>query len=208
MTTTLTNGRQRKSLADQIERLDSILDGLSDGLNEAVAAAVKEAVRAVLTEVLTNPELLARLHPVQAIAIPEPPQPSRWLARAWDGIGRRFGWVAAQSRAGCLRVGQMCSSVRDQVAETTRRFRDRSERLLVAGGCALLRARWLVAPILAAVALAGLTGITGHYLGAVASRGRQRGRRFGHGAGQTRCGNLAELGLAVAGIGGMIGPFE
>ena len=101
MTTTLTNGRQRKSLADQIERLDSILDGLSDGLNEAVAAAVKEAVRAVLTKVLTNPELLARLHPVQAIAVPEPARPSRWLARAWDGIAPRFGtWPSGSAFAG------------------------------------------------------------------------------------------------------------
>src|SRR5271157_422231 len=74
MTTTLnssvsTNGRSRKSLADQIDRLDQILDGLADGLNEAVADAVKqavavavqEAVRGILTEVLTNPDLLAKL---------------------------------------------------------------------------------------------------------------------------------------------------
>ena len=96
MTTTLTNGRQRKSLADQIERLDSILDGLSDGLNEAVAAAVKEAVRAVLTEVLTNPELLARLQPAQAIAVPEPPRASGWLARTWDGVRSAFRYMAEQ----------------------------------------------------------------------------------------------------------------
>ena len=48
MTTTLNpsanpNGRSRKSLADQIDRLDQILDGLADGLNEAVASAVKQA---------------------------------------------------------------------------------------------------------------------------------------------------------------------
>ena len=135
MTTTLTNGRQRKSLADQIERLDSILDGLADGLNEAVATAVKEAVRAVLTKVLTNPELLARLHPVQPIAVPEPPRPSRWLARAWDGVRSAIRWTAEKGRAGWLWLGQACGSVRDQVAETTRRCRDNSIRLLAAGGC-------------------------------------------------------------------------
>ena len=123
MNATLTNGRQRKSLADQIERLDSILDGLADGLNEAVATAVKEAVRAVLTEVLTNPELLARLHPVQVMAIPEPPQPSRWLARAWHGIRSAFRWTAKNGRAGWLRLGQMCGSIREQVAETINRLR-------------------------------------------------------------------------------------
>ena len=40
MTTTMhtdTNGRSRKSLAEQIDRLDHILDGLGEGLNEAVA---------------------------------------------------------------------------------------------------------------------------------------------------------------------------
>ena len=165
MSATLTNGRARKSLAEQIDRLDSVLDGLADGLNEAVATAVKEAVRAVLTEVLTNPELLARLHPAQAIAVPEPPRPSRWLARAWDGVRSALRWTAAQGRAGWLWLGQVCGSVRDQVAETTRRFRDNSVRLLVAGGCVLLRARWLLAPILAAAALAGLTGVAGYHLG-------------------------------------------
>jgi AcrR family transcriptional regulator len=63
------NGQARKSLADQIDRLDAMLDGLSEGLNEAVATAVQEAVgaavqhavQAVLREVLTNPEMLARL---------------------------------------------------------------------------------------------------------------------------------------------------
>ena len=44
----------RKSLADQIDRLDTILDGLSEALNESVADAVRgvvgEAVRRALQE--------------------------------------------------------------------------------------------------------------------------------------------------------------
>ena len=68
-TKTTTNGQARKSLAEQIDRLDAVLDGLADGLNGAVAAAVKEAVgvavqqavQAVVREALANPELLARL---------------------------------------------------------------------------------------------------------------------------------------------------
>jgi hypothetical protein len=63
------NGRARKSLSDQIDRLDQILDGLSEGLNEAVATvvheavqiAVKEAFHVVTRELLTHPDLLARL---------------------------------------------------------------------------------------------------------------------------------------------------
>ena len=65
MIATTQNGRSRKNLADQIDRLDHLLDGLAEGLNDAVASvvqqvvgqAVHEAVAAVLTEVMTNPEL-------------------------------------------------------------------------------------------------------------------------------------------------------
>src|SRR5947209_7237504 len=45
MTTNVkTNGRPRKSLAEQIDRLDGVIDALSEGLNEAVATAVQESV--------------------------------------------------------------------------------------------------------------------------------------------------------------------
>jgi hypothetical protein len=79
-TTTNTNGRTRKSLAEQIDRLDSILDGLSEALQgavaeavtEAVGLAVKEAVRCVLAEVLTSPEFLERLRQVAAGSNPTP----------------------------------------------------------------------------------------------------------------------------------------
>src|SRR6185436_14172824 len=68
MTTTM-NGNVRKSLAEQIDRLDVILDGLAESLSGAVADAVretvglsvKEAVQAVLIEVLGNPAVLAKL---------------------------------------------------------------------------------------------------------------------------------------------------
>jgi hypothetical protein len=64
--TTNTNGRvARKSLAGQLDRLDTILDGLADGLNEAVVTAVKAAVtaavEAAVIEVLTSAELQSRL---------------------------------------------------------------------------------------------------------------------------------------------------
>jgi hypothetical protein len=69
-TATTTNGKLRKSLAEQIDRLDAILDGLSAALNESVAAAVKdavglavrEAIQAVMTEVFANPAVLELLH--------------------------------------------------------------------------------------------------------------------------------------------------
>src|SRR5215813_12997566 len=73
--TTTTNGQERKTLASQLDRLDSILDGLSDALNGAVASAVegaveravkqavgeavRETLQAVIAEVVSNPDLVA-----------------------------------------------------------------------------------------------------------------------------------------------------
>jgi hypothetical protein len=102
MTTTTTNadGRTRKSLAEQIDRLDAILDGLSQALEGAVATAVqqavgvavREAVQAVLAEALSNPALRERALPVDhqpapradSPSVPRPPaRPATWLgARA------------------------------------------------------------------------------------------------------------------------------
>ena len=167
MTATLTNGRSRKSLAEQIDRLDSTLDGLADGLNEAVATAVKEAIRAVLTEVLTNPELLGRLRATQPNAVPEPEahRPRRWLTRAWNGVRSAFRRVVEHVGVCRASVGQACGNGWEKVAEGGRRLRARCVQFLVAGGCALLRVRWLLAPILAAAALAGLTGVAAYHLG-------------------------------------------
>ena len=165
MTATLTNGRSRKSLAEQIDSLDSMLDGLADGLNEAVATAVKEAVRAVLTEVLTNPERLARLHPAQPIAAPEPSRPSGWLVRGWDRVRSALRWTAEQMGVCRASVGQACGSGWEKLTAGGRQLRARSVQLLVASGSMLLRTRWLLAPILAAATLAGLTGVAAYHLG-------------------------------------------
>src|SRR5436305_8013350 len=81
------DGRARKSLADQIDRLDAILDGLAEALSgavadtvrEAVGLAVTEAVRAVLAEVLTNPAFAARL--ADRSAAPPPPAGPAWRDR-------------------------------------------------------------------------------------------------------------------------------
>jgi hypothetical protein len=108
MTTTMTNpnGRTRKSLAEQIDRLDAILDGLSEALQGAVAAAVQEAagravqeaVQAVLAEALTNPALRERALPVDSQPAPQavcPPIP-RPMARLAAWLGARVGgWVRA-----------------------------------------------------------------------------------------------------------------
>jgi hypothetical protein len=98
MTTLNTNGRVRKSLAEQIDRLDQILDGLAEGLNEAVAmavkeaigVAVKEAVQAVLTEVLTNAAIREKLGSMAPPSVPvAAPKPS--LFQRFGRSGARFG---------------------------------------------------------------------------------------------------------------------
>jgi len=101
------NGRTpRKSLATQLDRLDTILDGLADGLNEAVATAVKEAVvvavEAVLREMPTNPELLRRVRPEPIVAEPTVAQPSL-VRRAGEAIDRGlrscWTWLVAKARS-------------------------------------------------------------------------------------------------------------
>ena len=83
------NGRAgRKSLSEQIDRLDGILDGLAEALNGAVADAVKdavgqavheavrEAVAATLQAVLADPALktaLAARMEVTSGAAPQAP---------------------------------------------------------------------------------------------------------------------------------------
>src|SRR5215813_3546508 len=102
MTTTTTNGQVRKTLASQLDRLDSILDGLADALHGAVATAVegaveravrqavgeavKETLQAVIAEVVSNPDLVAAartlLAPGTAAGVPpDPPVRPRGLFR-------------------------------------------------------------------------------------------------------------------------------
>lgn len=133
-TTNAPNGRvSRKTLADQIDRLDGILDGLSDGLNdavvtavrEAVGVAVREAVRGVLTEIVSNPELLETLRGPIAPPTPAPPASTPSAApttsaeyrgarmRAWVGKGMRAAGrlAGAALHCACAGVAWVCVCV-------------------------------------------------------------------------------------------------
>jgi hypothetical protein len=131
MTTTTTNGSVRKTLASQLDRLDSILDGLSDALNGAVASAVegaveravrqavgeavRETLQAVIAEVVSNPDLLAAARTLlapgtQADVPPDspttPPERPRGLfRRACDKV-----------QAGVAAAGSACAAVAGQAA--------------------------------------------------------------------------------------------
>jgi hypothetical protein len=105
MSTMETNSKARKSLSDQIDRLDHILDGLSEALEGAVAdavqhavgLAVKDAVQGVLTELLANPAVLAMLRGPTPPTSPEGPpatsvpSPVRQRLAGLAGRAKTFG---------------------------------------------------------------------------------------------------------------------
>jgi hypothetical protein len=180
--TTETNGRVRKSLSDQIDRLDGILDGLAEGLNEAivtavkeaVGAAVQEAVRAVLSELLANPELLHSIRdsltpPVKAEAQATQPTESRGTGAATSArLGGCWAWLRARVPGAKGRLDPWLGRARRRVGAAwaslcigARMARRLWRCLLVALGAGLLVgvAAYLLGPWLctAAGALAGFT---------------------------------------------------
>jgi hypothetical protein len=99
----VTNGKPRKQLSDQLDRLDSIIDVLAEGLPGAVTDACREGARAAvkdaIIEIVSNPELRALLTSMQPASVPvapapEPRKPSPWaklralLAAARDAVTR------------------------------------------------------------------------------------------------------------------------
>jgi hypothetical protein len=110
-TASIANGKTRKTLAEQLDRLDGILDALSEGLNEAVSDAVRDgtrsAVRDAIVEVLTNPELRALLGGV----VPKPPAAESASAREpVDAKPTMLARVADYVREVAQRVAQRINS--------------------------------------------------------------------------------------------------
>jgi hypothetical protein len=103
MTTTTLNTGARKTLASQLDRLETIIDGLADNINEAVAqaapdsmkevvnVAVQEAVHAALVEVLSNAELRKRFAPdVRPTTLRLVRTCWAWVVNTAKGIWRRI----------------------------------------------------------------------------------------------------------------------
>ena len=82
MSQTITNGTGRKSLANEIDRLQATVAGLGEGLREAV----REAVTELVSEVLTNPDVAALFRNVQA----QPAQAPRPSPLPGGGL---MGWL-------------------------------------------------------------------------------------------------------------------
>jgi hypothetical protein len=196
MTTTTTNGSVRKTLASQLDRLDSILDGLSEALNGAVASAVegaveravkqavgeavRETLQAVIAEVVTNPDLLAAARTLLAPGAPadvqaDPPTPPRsLLRRACDGIRGGLGVAAVACNGAGAYVAQQAAAVKS-AARSGRRLLSRFRgRLLIACGVGVAAGAltYLAAPWLG-VAAASVVGFCGTL--AVKARNALRG---------------------------------
>ena len=125
---TLNARTARKSLADQIDRLDGILDGLAEALNESVADAVKDviaqavrsAVETAVKEVLSSPDLLrAALEkhaPPPAIPTnppapePKPPTLKKNVARIARGVCEKVKRAAGLAGK---KLREVCAAARD-----------------------------------------------------------------------------------------------
>jgi hypothetical protein len=179
-TTTATNGRNaRKSLSDQIDRLDLILDGLAASLNEAVAAAVATAVRdavreaaaAAVHEVLTNEQLQRRLRELREP--PSPPAPKQTvpskplLEKATEACRQATSAVrqAAGNAVDAVRSG-WCEATR-WVRRATRQAADQAR-----AGCQTLGNLAALAwhyrrPLVAALAVGAAAGVAVYMAGPV-----------------------------------------
>jgi hypothetical protein len=158
--TTTTNGRERKSLAEQIDRLDGILDGLAQGLEQAVAAAVeqavgvavREAVKAVLHEVLTSPQVLEKIRGAAPEATPAPAESPK------TGFKKRVVQLCGRLKAGVQgavqAVGMVCSKVLGSARRAAAATRDRLGVV----------ARFKV-PLLLAVGMGTAVGVGAYFAG-------------------------------------------
>src|SRR5262249_43548657 len=129
------HGQQKKTLAGQLDRLDTIIDALdealpgavADAVQQAVSAAVKQAVEAGLREGLRHPGLLRALHPHPAPP-PGPPPPPAEPARKPSSARRAWSWLCGKvvnagawlSEKGKQAATGVCSLVRTACAGVRR----------------------------------------------------------------------------------------
>jgi hypothetical protein len=125
--TTITNNGARKTLASQLDRLDSILDGLAENLNEAVAmaaaggvkdvvsAAVQEAVHAALVEILTNAEVRKRLFASPTTNVPVP-----LTVRIAAKVRTCWSWLVGTAKGTWAKVVVTARMAIDKVKTTTK----------------------------------------------------------------------------------------
>jgi hypothetical protein len=162
MQTMLTNSKVRKSLSEQIDRLDKILDGLAQALNgavahavtQAVSLAVKETVQTVLTEVLSNPDIRAQL---QGSAVAPANTPVACLPPARSIVN----WVGKTA----TRFARWCSARLCALAQVCRRTVEQIRRGATDLGTRLWGLRSFMFPVAAALVLGVATGVAAYCAG-------------------------------------------
>jgi hypothetical protein len=118
------NGKVRKSLASQLDRLDAMLDGLGEAIPQVVAETIRavagpmvqEAVQAALKELLSNPAILEKLRIATAPVAPAPTAQLKVtvrerLARAWRRVRAGVGRGYAACRSGLCRFGSAAADL-------------------------------------------------------------------------------------------------
>jgi hypothetical protein len=179
--TSSANGRtQRKSLAEQIDRLDALLDGLADGINDTVVAAVQEAVqlavRAAVVEVLTNEELRRRLQPAAAGPAPTCGWVGRLVgkARAFVGGLLRLLTAGCASAAAAFRkawargaevLGARSGTARTRAAAAARQLASAARRLWTKAVALKCLARRFRRPVLLALGVGSAAGVLAYFSG-------------------------------------------
>jgi hypothetical protein len=164
MQTVLTNSKVRKSLSEQIDRLDKILDGLAEALNgavadavtQAVSLAVKEAVQTVLTEVLSNPDLRAHLQGSAVAPIAAGTDP------AIRSTGTSLVDRVAQNAA---HLANWCTARLHAIAQLGRRAGQQVSRVAANLFARVQGLRLFVRPLAAALLLGVATGIAAYCVG-------------------------------------------
>ena len=163
-TATMINGRPRKQLSDQLDRLDSIIDGLCDGLPEAIAAAAREGTRAAvkdaILEVLTNPEIRGMIQNLAPAPAAAPVVPPIATEPRLPGLWSRIKAKVAATRAA---VVERYRAAKEAVTTTTRTLSTLMPLrriVLVAFGVGLVvTLLGFAAPAGVAAVLAGIGGV-------------------------------------------------
>jgi hypothetical protein len=155
---------QRKSLASQLDRLDSILDGLdealagaiADTLKEAVTMAATEAVRATLIGIVTNPDVITLMRSGLTPTATEPtPTAVRTIAAETPGI---VGRLRQAITAAWQRALSKVKAVGTSVASRARQI----GRGVVKTYCGINAIWRLKRPLLIALGIGSIAGIIAH----------------------------------------------
>lgn len=198
-TATINGKPQRKLLADQLDRLDTIIDALSEGLNGAVADAAREgtrlAVKDAIIEIMTNPELRALLAPVRELAsTPAAPTVASAPASAMPSLWTRMKakaaaiWVAviqtatkAKTAVGdaCAAVADTCQAARETVASVGEVLPVKRVLWIAAGVGLAVGLVCLVMPQTAAAAVSAVSVAVNAIAVQAGNRLKRMARRFG-----------------------------